>query len=68
MYVKKKVRKKLIIIALIILAIIFWRGLKSTTKATHNCEFKLIYALCVPKNNKAKLPGIIEIFKSGVEF
>jgi hypothetical protein len=68
MYVKKKIRKRLIVFLVIVLAIIFWRGLKTTTKATHNCEFKLIYAVCEPKNNRAEMPGLWEILKTGVEF
>lgn len=68
MYVKKKIRKRLIIGFLIIFSIIFYRGLKATTTETHDCEFKLIYALCTPKNNKSKLPGILEILKTGIKF
>ncbi len=68
MYLRKKVRNRLIVFVLIVLAIIFWRGLKLTTKETHDCEFKLIYALCTPNTKTAELPGIWDIFKAGVKF
>jgi len=68
MYFRKKTRTRLILLAIVILAIIFWRGLTSSTKVSFNCEYKLIYAVCTPKKAGAKLPGIFDIFKAGVKF
>jgi hypothetical protein len=68
MYMRKKLRKRLIIVVVLLLAFVFWRGLKATTKETHDCEFKLIYALCTPNTKNVQLPGIWDILKAGVKF
>jgi hypothetical protein len=68
MLMRKKNRKRLIIFLVVVFAVIFWRGLKDTTKATHNCEFKIIYALCTPKGKATGLPPIWNILKAGVKF
>jgi hypothetical protein len=68
MYLKKKMRKKLIIFLVIVLAVVFWRGIRITTALTHDCEFKLVYAVCEPKNSRAVMPGVWDILKAGVKF
>jgi hypothetical protein len=70
MYVRKKIRtrNRLIMVAVLVLGFLFWRGLKASTAKTHDCEFKLIYAVCSEKSKDAKMPGLWDIFKSGTEF
>jgi len=68
MYLRKKIRKRLLIVVVLVLAFIFWRGLNATTKESHDCEFKLVYALCTPKTKNSTLPGVWNIFKTGVKF
>jgi hypothetical protein len=61
-------RNRIILVVVLVLGFVFYRGLKATTSKTFNCEYKLIYAVCRPKNNNSKMPGIVEIFKAGVKF
>jgi hypothetical protein len=68
MYFRKKIRKRILIVALVVFSFVFYRGLKAATEKTHDCEFKLIYAACVEKSKGAKLPGLWSIIKSGVSF
>jgi hypothetical protein len=68
MYIRKKMRIKIIAVAVVVLGFIFWRGLKATTEKSFTCEYKLIYAVCKPKNNNSKMPTLLEIFKAGVKF
>jgi hypothetical protein len=68
MYWRRKHRNKIIIAVVLIVGFVFWRGFTATTSASFTCEYKLIYAACVPKNSKAKLPGLVQIFKAGVKF
>lgn len=68
MYVKKKTRTRLLILAIVVLAVIFWRGLRATTAQTHDCQYKIIYAVCTAKKAGVKLPGFFDIIKAGVKF
>jgi hypothetical protein len=68
MYWRRKNRNKIILAALIVIGFLFWRGFTATTAASFTCEYKLLYAACIPKTSKAKLPGLIQIFKAGVKF
>ena len=68
MYFRKKIRRRIIIVLAIVLAIIFWRGLKDTTKGKFDCEYKIIYAFCSSKTKSAAIPGLWDIFKAGVKF
>jgi hypothetical protein len=58
----------LIIVAVLILGFIFWRGISATTKKNFNCEYKLVYAVCKPKSGNPAPPTILEILKAGVKF
>jgi hypothetical protein len=68
MYFRKKIRRRVLIVLVIVLAVIFWRGLKATTKNDFKCEYKIIYAFCTAKKVNANSPGIWDIFKAGVDF
>ena len=69
MYIKKRMRTKLILIAILVLGFIYWRGVKQVTVAkSWNCNYHIAYAVCDAKNNKAKLPTIVDILKAGVKF
>lgn len=67
MYLRKKIRTRLIIVAVLVLAFIFWRGFKATTK-DYNCSYKLIYSFCEAKVKNPKAPSIVDIFKAGVRW
>jgi len=68
MYVRKKMRNRIILVAVIVLAFIMWRGINATTEKNFTCEYKLVYAVCKPKSGSPKLPTLMEIFKAGVKF
>jgi hypothetical protein len=65
---RKKNRNRLIWGIVIVLAIIFYRGLKAETKGSFDCEYKIVYAVCVAKKTGAETPGLWNILKSGVKF
>ncbi len=68
MLLRKKNRKRAIAVVLILLFFVLWRGLTSAAKKDFSCEYKLIYAVCVPKHSGAKAPGIMDIIKAGIKF
>ncbi len=70
MYIKKKMRTRLILGAIVVLGFLYWHGLKNVTAANSGlkCEYHIVYALCTTTNNKAHLPTIWDIFKAGVRF
>jgi len=71
MYIRKKMRTKLLILAVIIVAgaFVYWRGVKATTEQKGwACNYHLAYAVCSAKNNKAVLPGFMDIMRAGVKF
>jgi hypothetical protein len=68
MYVRRKIRNRIILGLILVLGFITWRGLKATTEKSFNCEYKLVYAVCKPKAGSPKLPGMIDILKAGVKF
>ncbi|OGE87742.1 MAG: hypothetical protein A3J07_03445 [Candidatus Doudnabacteria bacterium RIFCSPLOWO2_02_FULL_49_13] len=68
MYIKKKMRNRIILVVVIVLGFIFWRGLTASTAKNFNCEYKLIYAVCKPKAGNPKLPSLMDIFKAGIKF
>lgn len=70
MLFRRKMRTRLILLAIIVLAFLYWHGLKNVTAANTGlkCEYHLVYAICTTQNNKAQLPGIWDILKAGVKF
>ena len=62
-------RTKIILVAIIVLGFLYWRGTKTVTaEKGWDCEYHVAYALCNPKNNKAKLPGLWDIMKAVARF
>lgn len=68
MYIRRKMRNRIILGVIIVLGIIVWRGLTASTEKNFTCEYKLVYAVCKPKAGNPKLPTLVEIFKAGVKF
>ena len=68
MLFRKKMRKRLLILLVIAFGFVFWRGLHSTTKKTHDCSFKIVYAICEPKTANAAFPSVMEIISAGIKF
>lgn len=68
MYLRKKYRTRLFIFLAILLAIIFWRGIKATTQGMFDCDFKIIYAVCTANSQDAEMPSLWQIIKAGVKF
>lgn len=67
MYIRKKNRVRLIILVIIVLGFIYWRGTNALIKGKGlNCTYHLVYAYCTGKN--VKVPGIIDVFKAGIKF
>lgn len=68
MYIKKKMKRNLIIVAVIALAFIYWRGVSAVTEARGlDCSFHVVYAYCKGKA-PVKVPTIVDVFKAGVKF
>lgn len=70
MYIKRKMRTKLILLAIVVIGFLYWHGLRNLTAANTGlkCEYHIAYALCTEKNNKVQLPTLWDIFKAGVKF
>jgi|GEM_PF-4901118 hypothetical protein len=62
--------KKLIALVIVILILLFWRGVNQITiQKGIKCTFHFGYALCVsPTGRAAELPGFFEIIKAGAKF
>ena len=68
MYIRRKTKFRILIVVLIVLGFILWRGVTTATVKNFNCEYKLVYAVCKPKAGNPKLPTMMEIFKAGIKF
>ena len=66
---RRRFKTKLILLAIIALLFLYWRGItKVSADKGWNCSYNIVYAVCDAKNNKAKLPGLWDIFKAGTRF
>ena len=61
-------RTRIILVVVVVLGFIMWRGLTASTEKNFNCEYKLVYAVCKPKAGNPKLPSMMDIFKAGIKF
>jgi len=61
-------RDRIILIVVIVLGFILWRGINTATSKNFACEYKLVYAVCKPKSGNPKLPTLLEILKAGIKF
>ncbi|MBI2355751.1 MAG: hypothetical protein HYV13_00910 [Candidatus Doudnabacteria bacterium] len=69
MYIRKKIRSKLLLLILIALAFIYWRGTKAiAVEKNLECEYHVVYALCKQKGKSTELPTIFDVFKAGMKF
>ncbi len=69
MHIRKKMRTKIILLLIAVLLFLYWRGVKTVAaEKGWNCAYHIAYAICDAKNNKAQLPGILDILKSGAKF
>jgi hypothetical protein len=69
MLFRRKLRSKLIVLAIIVVLFLYWHGIKNVAVAKGwNCNYQIVYAICDAKNNKAQLPGIWDILKAGAKF
>ena len=68
MYIRKKIRFRLILLALAVLIFIYWRGTRAYVQKNElDCKYHIVYAIC---NSKSKLviPSLWDILKAGVKF
>ncbi|MBX4186644.1 MAG: hypothetical protein KW802_00060 [Candidatus Doudnabacteria bacterium] len=69
MYLKKKMRTRLILLAIVVLLFLYWRGVKNVSAAKGwDCNFHVVYTVCSSKNSKAQLPSFFDIIKAGAKF
>ncbi len=69
MHVRRKVRNKIIIVVVLILAFIYWRGTKAYTKANNlECTRHLVYAVCKQIGKPTTVPSLWDVMKIGVKF
>jgi lipopolysaccharide export system protein LptC len=69
MFIRKRWRSKILILALVVLIFLYWRGIKNVAEQKGwDCNFHVIYATCNAKNNKAVLPSFFDILKAGAKF
>lgn len=68
MYIRKKMRTRIILIVIVVLGFLYWRGSKAYIKEQGlDCKYHIAYAFCKGKQ-PTKIPGIFEIFKAGTKF
>jgi hypothetical protein len=66
---RRKYGSKIVLLVVVVLIFLYWRGIKDvTTSKGWDCSYHLAYAVCNPKNNKAKLPGLWDVLKAGAKF
>lgn len=69
MYIRRRLRSKLIVIALIVLGFVYWRGVKAlAVQKNLECKYHLVYAVCKQKGQATTLPSIWEVLKAGSKF
>ena len=68
-YIKKKMRTKIILVVILVLGFLYWRGIKKVTEDKGwDCSYHIAYAICDAKNNKARLPTLWDVLKAGAKF
>lgn len=69
MLLGRKMRNRIIFLAIIALLFLYWRGVKTVAaEKGWDCTYHIVYATCNAKNNKAKLPGLWDVLKAGARF
>ncbi len=69
MYVRKKMRTKIILVVVAVLLFLYWHGIKKVAaQKGWDCSYHVIYAVCNAKNNKAVLPSLWDVLKAGAKF
>jgi len=68
MLFRRKTRNRIILIIVVGILFVLFRGISATTKDDFRCNYKFIYAICVPKRADAKMPSFMEVFKEGIKF
>jgi hypothetical protein len=69
MYIRRKIRSKIILLVLIALAFIYWRGTKAIASEKNlECKYHVVYAVCKQKGQATNLPSIWEVLKAGAKF
>jgi hypothetical protein len=69
MYLKKKMKTRILLVVILALGFLYWRGIKNVAADKGwNCQYHVVYAVCDAKNNKAQLPGFFDIIKAGAKF
>ena len=62
-------RTKLILIALVVLGFLYYRGTKAIAQEKNlECKYHLVYALCKQKGQATTLPSIFDVIKAGTKF
>ena len=69
MYVRKKMRNRILIFAVVVLGFIYWRGMKIEAKERNlDCAYHVVYSYCTSAAKQPQLPGVWDILKSGANF
>lgn len=70
MLIRRRLKFKLILLVIAVILFLYWRGVKSLLVESRgwSCQYHVIYTLCDARNNKAKLPGLWDIFQAGIKF
>ena len=62
-------RSKLILIAVVVLAFLYYRGTKAiAVEKNLECKYHAVYAICKQKGQATTLPSIWEVLKAGTKF
>lgn len=69
MYLKQKIKYRLLILLLILFAFIYWRGIRAVAKESNlDCNYHVFYAVCKQIGKATTLPTFWDVLKAGVKF
>ena len=69
MRISKKMRTKIIYLAIAVLIFVYWRGVKAISAEKNlECNYHLVYAVCKQKGKATELPTFFEVLKAGAKF
>lgn len=69
MYIRRKIRSRLFLLALIAFGFVYWRGMKAIQKTTNlECEYHVAYAVCKQKGKATELPSLWQVLRAGAKF
>ena len=69
MLMRRKMRNRIILLLLIAVVFIYWRGAKMYVKANDlDCRYHFAYAVCKQVGGPTKVPSLWDVLAAGAKF